>query len=208
MVKKLLSILLVLILLGLTIFFWYRYKRLIGRYSDLIANPTTEYITDTVYIDKPFEPEPTFSQFVKPKRILVYDTIINVVHKVKDSISYSISSQDSLFQFILEKDKIKLNLFNQTSGIYSSRIFPINLEDYQYNWYQGNLTSEYVGKKLKIKPYAYAKCRVFHHLMDMGAGISFKTKKFDYNLGINVYHYPSYMKGIGTDLEISIKYNF
>lgn len=206
MVKKLLSILLVLILLGLTIFFWYRYKRMIGKYSDLIAkNP--EYITDTVYIDKPFEPEPTFSQFVKPKRILVYDTI-HVVHKVKDSISYSISSQDSLFQFILEKDKIKLNLFNQTSGIYSSRIFPINLEDYQYNWYQGNLTSEYVGKKLKIKPYAYAKCRVFHNLMDMGAGISFKTKKFDYNLGINIYHYPSYMKGIGTDLEISIKYNF
>lgn len=205
--KKVLTILLVLILLGLTIFFWYRYKRMIGRYSDLIANPTTEYITDTVYIEKPFEPEPTFSQFVKPKRILVYDTI-NVVHKVKDSISYSISSQDSLFQFILEKDKIKLNLFNQTSGIYSSRIFPINLEDYQYNWYQGNLTSDYVGKKLKIKPYAYAKCRVFHRLMDMGAGISFKTKKFDYNLGINVYHYPSYMKGIGTDLEISIKYNF
>ncbi len=206
MVKKLLSILLVLILLGLTIFFWYRYKRLIGRYSDLIAK-NTEYITDTVYIEKPFEPEPTFSQFVKPKRILVYDTI-HVVHKVKDSISYSISSQDSLFQFILEKDKIKLNLFNQTSGIYSSRIFPINLEDYQYNWYQGSLTSEYVGKKLKIKPYAYAKCRVFHNLMDMGAGISFKTKKFDYNLGINVYHYPSYMRKIGTDLEISIKYNF
>lgn len=206
MVKKLLSILLVLILLGLTIFFWYRYKRLIGRYSDLITkNP--EYITDTVYIEKPFEPEPTFSQFVKPKRILVYDTI-NVVHKVKDSISYSISNQDSLFQFILEKDKIKLNLFNQTSGIYSSRIFPINLEDYQYNWYQGNLTSDYVGKKLKIKPYAYAKYRVFHNLMDIGTGISFKTKKFDYNLGINVYHYPSYMKGIGTDLEISIKYNF
>lgn len=206
MVKKLLSILLILILLGLTIFFWYRYKRLVGKYSDLIATHTYEYVTDTVYIDKPFEPEPVFNHDVRPERILVFrDTLSS---RTNDSITLNNPSQDSLFQVLLEKDKLKLNLFNQTSGVYTSRIFPINLEDYQYNWYQGNLTSKYVGNRLKIKPYAYAKYRVFHNLMDMGLGLSFKTKKLDYNLGINLYHYPSFKTGIGTDLEISIKYNF
>lgn len=202
--KKFFTIFLILILLGLTIFFWYRYKRLIGRYSNLIANPTTEYITDTVYIDT-IKPEPAFNQLIKPERILVEDHF-HVVQK-GDSIT-SWSNRDSLFQLILEKDKLKLNLTNPVSGINHSRIFPINLDDYQYNWYQGNLTSKYIGKRLRIKPYAYAKYRVFHNLIDMGAGISFKTKKFDYNFGINAYHYPSYMNGIGTDLEISIKYNF
>lgn len=117
------------------------------------------------------------------------------------------SDQDSLFQILLERNKLQLNLVNQGSGTYSSRIFPIDLENYQYNWYQGKLTFK-ENPKLRIKPYAYAKYRIFHNLLDIGAGISFKTKKFDYNLEINAYHYPSYMKGIGTDLEISIKYNF
>lgn len=205
MVKKLLNILLIPILLGFTIYFWYRYKTLKDNQGSQVL---TEYKTDTIFIEKPFKPEPIYQTHVIPKEILVHEKESS--HNLIDSAThYTFSDQDSLFQFLLERNKLQLNLFNPSTGTYSSRIFPINLEEYQYNWFEGNLTAKKKrNPKLSINPYLYTQYRFFHNLLDMGAGISFKTKKLDYNLGINIYHYPQYQRGFGTDLEVSIRYNF
>lgn len=202
------SVILILIgLLGLTIYLWYQNRKL-KDYQQLQV--LTEYKTDTIFIEKEFKPKPSYSDSVKPKEILVYEN-----PRFNDSITldssygddYGFSNQDSLFQILLEEYKLQLNLVNPETGTYSSRIFPINLEDYTYNWYQGTLTTE-KRKRLSLKPYAYARYRIFNNLLDLGTGISFKTKNLDYNLGINAFHYPSLKKGIGFDLEVGIKYNF
>lgn len=208
---KKIYITIILILLGLTIYLWYQNQKLGS--PPLISSK--EYVTDTIYLEKKFEPLDSYSTEVKPKGILVYKNQTSFLHddfhsSDKDTLlikNAQFSGQDSLLQFSLEKNKLQLNLFNQQTGTYSSRIFPIDLDDYQYIWNQGKLTQKKT-KGFQFKPYAYAKYRVFHNLLDMGAGISFKTKKLDYNLGVNAYHYPSYKKGIGMDLEISIVYNF
>lgn len=201
------SVILILIgLLGLTIYLWYQ-NRILRDNQQLQV--LTEYKTDTIFIEKEFKPEPSYPEQVKEKEILVYE------NQGDDSITFAsytdvkkrFSNQDSLFQILLEESKLQLNLVNPSTGIYSSRIFPINLNDYTYNWYQGTLTAE-KRKRLSLKPYAYAKYRIFNNLLDLGTGISFKTKNLDYNLGINAFHYPSFKKGIGFDFEVGIKYNF
>ena len=102
---------------------------------------------------------------------------------------------------------MNLRLLNQQTGTYSTRLFNINLDKYNYNWYEGQLTRKKVAR-LSLKPYVYGKYRPFNNLFDMGAGLSIKTKRFNYKLGVNTFYYPKIKSGIGTDIEFQITYNF
>lgn len=203
---KILVILITLGLLGLTIYFWYQTYQL--KNSPVLSD--TVYQTDTVYLPaKDFKPEKEYPNQVKPKEILVYVT--DTDRAINDTIPIyqpPFTDQDSLFQILLEKSKLQLSMINTETGTYSTRSYPINLEDYTYNWYQGELTSKYIGKKVKVEPYAYAKYRIKNNLLDLGSGISFKTKRLNYNLGINIFSYPKLGKDFGWDLEVGIRYNF
>lgn len=42
----------------------------------------------------------------------------------------------------------------------------------------------------------------------MGAGLSIKTKRFNYKFGVNTFYYPKIKSGMGTDIEFQITYNF
>lgn len=202
---KISPILLLLGLLGLTIYFWYQSKHL-----PIVTHKETIYQTDTVYIRDTLDPIPPYSQDVKPKEILVYvtDTVEMIINDTTIISQPIFTDQDSLFQILLEASQLSLSMENTRTGIRTTRRYPINLEEYTYNWYQGKLSSEYIGKDFKIQPYAYAKYRIFNNLLDLGTGISFKTKKLNYNLGINAFSYPKFNRNIGIDLEVGIKYNF
>lgn len=197
--------LLLLGLLGLTIYFWYQSK-----HQPIIIHEETVYLTDTVYIKDTLNPTPPYPYDVKPKEILVYvtDTVERVINDTTIISQPIFTDQDSLFQIILEASQLSLSMENTKTRIRTTRIYPINLEEYVYNWYQGKLSSEYIGKGLKVKPYAYAKYRIFNNLWDLGTGISFKTKRLNYNLGINAFSYSKFDKNLGIDLEVGIKWNF
>lgn len=194
-----------LILLGFTIYLCFRNYKL-SREVDSLEQAVNE-IPDTVYIKKPFKPEKKFSEKKEPDRILVYDK------KQSDSLpdnsirQHLISKQDSLVQIVLKKDKLNLSLLNKESNTYSTRSFQIDLNKYSYNWYEGQLTRKKVAR-LSLSPYVYGKYRPFNNLFDMGAGLSIKTKRFNYKFGVNTFYYPKIKSGIGTDIEFQITYNF
>lgn len=194
-----------IVFLGFTIYLCFRNYKL-SREVDFLELAVNE-IPDTVYKDKPFKPEKKYSEEIEPGKILVYDNKKQST-LFPDSIRQPvISKQDSLVQIVLKKDKLNLSLFNKETNTYSTRLFPIDLDKYNYNWYEGQLTRKKVAR-LSLSPYVYGKYRPFNNLFDMGAGLSIKTKRFNYKFGVNTFYYPKIKSGIGTDIEFQITYNF
>lgn len=194
-----------IVLLGFTIYLCFRNYKLSREVNSL--EQAVNEIPDTVYKDKPFKPEKKYSEENEPDRILVYDNRQSTLFPDSMLRQPVISKQDSLVQIVLKKNQLNLSLLNQQTGTYSTRLFNINLDKYNYNWYEGQLTRKKVAR-LSLNPYVYGKYRPFNNLFDIGAGLSIKTKRFNYKLGVNTFYYPKIKSGIGTDIEFQITYNF
>lgn len=194
-----------IVLLGFTIYLCFRNYKLSREVNSL--EQAVNEIPDTVYKDKPFKPEKKYSEENEPDRILVYDNRQSTLFPDSMLRQPVISKQDSLVQIVLKKNQLNLSLLNQQTGTYSTRLFNINLDKYNYNWYEGQLTQKKVAR-LSLNPYVYGKYRPFNNLFDIGAGLSIKTKRFNYKLGVNAFYYPKIKSGIGTDIEFQITYNF
>lgn len=219
----------ILVFLGLTIYLCFRNYNL-SRKVNHLSNSIHD-IPDTVYEEKRFKPATPYSQKVEPGRIKIYlpknprnkAVFTHNSHSDSDSSSQNtcflvsqqeqenqnkyplISRQDSLVQILLSKRNLNLSFYSQKSGTYSTREFKIDLEKYSYNWYQGQLTRK---KKLflNFNPYAYTQYRILNSFLDLGSGISIKTKSFNYKFGINYFNYPGLKSGM--DLELRVTYNF
>lgn len=204
---KKLKITMVVLLLEFTIYLCFRNYKLNQQLSML---PDKEIIqhTDTIYLRKDFLPI-SYDNLLNPSRILLYnyqnwDKPIHTANN-PDSI---ISEKDSLVQLVIDKNQLTLSFFNQNSGIYSSRLFNIDPNNYKYSWYNGKLTTQEIKSRIRLVPYVYGKYRPFNNLWDLGTGISIETKRFNYKLGINSFYYPRYFSGIKTDLELVVTYKF
>lgn len=204
---KKLKIALVVFLLGFTIYLCFRNYKLNQQLSML---PDKEIIqhTDTIYLRKDFLPI-SYDNLLNPSRILLYNSPhSSVSHGLCSTDSAEISEKDSLVQLVIDKNQLTLSFLNQNSGIYSSRLFNIDPNNYKYSWYNGKLTTQEIKSRIRLVPYVYGKYRPFNNLWDLGTGISIETKRFNYKLGINSFYYPRYFSGIKTDLELVVTYKF
>ena len=204
---KKLKIAMVVLLLGFTIYLCFRNYKLNQQLSML---PDKEIIqhTDTIYLRKDFLPI-SYDNLLNPSRILLYNSPHSSVSQgLCGTDSAEISEKDSLVQLVIDKNQLTLSFLNQNSGIYSSRLFNIDTNNYKYSWYNGKLTTQEIKSRIRLVPYVYGKYRPFNNLWDLGTGISIETKRFNYKLGINSFYYPRYFSGIKTDLELVVIYKF
>lgn len=204
---KKLKIAMVVLLLGFTIYLCFRNYKLNQQLSML---PDKEIIqhTDTIYLRKDFLPI-SYDNLLNPSRILLYNSPHSSVSQgLCSTDSAEISEKDSLVQLVIDKNQLTLSFLNQNSGIYSSRLFNIDTNNYKYSWYNGKLTTQEIKSRIRLVPYVYGKYRSFNNLWDLGTGISIETKRFNYKLGINSFYYPRYFSGIKTDLELVVTYKF
>lgn len=204
---KKLKIAMVVLLLGFTIYLCFRNYKLNQQLSLL---PDKEIIqhTDTIYLRKDFLPI-SYDNLLNPSRILLYNSPHSSVSQgLCSTDSAEISEKDSLVQLVIDKNQLTLSFLNQNSGIYSSRLFNIDTNNYKYSWYNGKLTTQEIKSRIRLVPYVYGKYRPFNNLWDLGTGISIETKRFNYKLGINSFYYPRYFSGIKTDLELVVIYKF
>lgn len=197
----------VVLLLEFTIYLCFRNYKLNQQLSML---PDKEIIqhTDTIYLRKDFLPI-SYDNLLNPSRILLYNyqNWNKPIHTANNPDSI-ISEKDSLVQLVIDKNQLTLSFLNQNSGIYSSRLFNIDTNNYKYSWYNGKLTTQEIKSRIRLVPYVYGKYRPFNNLWDLGTGISIETKRFNYKLGINSFYYPRYFSGIKTDLELVVTYKF
>ena len=204
---KKLKIAMIVLLLGFTIYLCFRNYKLNQQLSML---PDKEIIqhTDTIYLRKDFLPI-SYDNLLNPSRILLYNSPHSSVSQgLCSTDSAEISEKDSLVQLVIDKNQLTLSFLNQNSGIYSSRLFNIDPNNYKYSWYNGKLTTQEIKSRIRLVPYVYGKYRLFNNLWDLGTGISIETKRFNYKLGINSFYYPRYFSGIKTDLELVVTYKF
>lgn len=204
---KKLKIAMVVLLLGFTIYLCFRNYKLNQQLSML---PDKEIIqhTDTIYLRKDFLPI-SYDNLLNPSRILLYNSPHSSVSQgLCSTDSAEISEKDSLVQLVIDKNQLTLSFLNQNSGIYSSRLFNIDTNNYKYSWYNGKLTTQEIKSRIRLVPYVYGKYRPFNNLWDLGTEISIETKRFNYKLGINSFYYPRYFSGIKTDLELVVTYKF
>nr|UVX84708.1 MAG: hypothetical protein [Bacteriophage sp.] len=204
---KKLKVAMIVLLLGFTIYLCFRNYKLNQQLSML---PDKEIIqhTDTIYLRKDFLPI-SYENLLNPSRILLYNSPHSSVSQgLCSTDSAEISEKDSLVQLVIDKNQLTLNFLNQNSGIYSSRLFNIDPNNYKYSWYNGKLTTQEIKSRIRLVPYVYGKYRPFNNLWDLGTGISIETKRFNYKLGINSFYYPRYFSGIKTDLELVVTYKF
>lgn len=201
---KKLKVAMIVLLLGFTIYLCFRNYKLNQQLSML---PDKEIIqhTDTIYLRKDFLPI-SYDNLLNPSRILLYNS--SVSQGLCSTDSAEISEKDSLVQLVIDKNQLTLSFLNQNSGIYSSRLFNIDPNNYKYSWYNGKLTTQEIKSRIRLVPYVYGKYRPFNNLWDLGTGISIETKRFNYKLGINSFYYPRYFSGIKTDLELVVTYKF
>lgn len=206
---KKLKIAMVVLLLGFTIYLCFRNYKLNQQLS-MLPDPDKEIIqhTDTIYLRKDFLPI-SYDNLLNPSRILLYNSPHSSVSQgLCSTDSAEISEKDSLVQLVIDKNQLTLSFLNQNSGIYSSRLFNIDTNNYKYSWYNGKLTTQEIKSRIRLVPYVYGKYRPFNNLWDLGTGISIETKRFNYKLGINNFYYPRYFSGIKTDLELVVTYKF
>lgn len=206
---KKLKIALVVFLLGFTIYLCFRNYKLNQQLSMLPDKEIIQHI-DTIYLRKDFLPI-SYDNLLNPSRILLYNSPHSSVSQgLCSTDSAEISEKDSLVQLVIDKNQLTLSFLNQNSGIYSSRLFNIDPNNYKYSWYNGKLTTQEIKSRIRIRlvPYVYGKYRPFNNLWDLGTGISIETKRFNYKLGINSFYYPRYFSGIKTDLELVVTYKF
>ena len=204
---KKLKVAMVVLLLGFTIYLCFRNYKLNQQLSML---PDKEIIqhTDTIYLRKDFLPI-SYDNLLNPSKILLYNSPHSSVSQgLCSTDSAEISEKDSLVQLVIDKNQLTLSFLNQNSGIYSSRLFNIDPNNYKYSWYNGKLTTQEIKSRIRLVPYVYGKYRPFNNLWDLGTGISIETKRFNYKLGINSFYYPRYFSGIKTDLELVVTYKF
>ena len=193
------------LLLGITIILCFGYLNQKQEISKLNAQSKVIGKTDTIYINKPYKPVKEYGTQVLPDKVSLYKQKTNT--PVNNSIDSVTAIQgDSIIQMLLNKDNMSLS-FRSPIGGYLSKEFNLDLDKYQYNWVNGNLTQKKLGFKLKVEPYAYVKYRYFNRMADAGIGISFKTRNLQYKLGLNGFYYPCLQNKLGTDLEFSITYN-
>ena len=204
---KKLKIAMIVLLLGFTIYLCFRNYKLNQQLSMLPDKEVIQHI-DTIYLRKDFLPI-SYDNLLNPSRILLYNSPHSSVSQgLCSTDSAEISEKDSLVQLVIDKNQLTLSFLNQNSGIYSSRLFNIDTNNYKYSWYSGKLTTQEIKSRIRLVPYVYGKYRPFNNLWDLGTGISIETKRFNYKLGINSFYYPRYFSGIKTDLELVVTYKF
>ena len=119
-----------------------------------------------------------------------------------------IPSQDSLVQLLLDRKTLEMNLYNEGVHKYLTKSYDLDLERYQYNWTPSSGLTYQKKRMIEIAPYLQVRHQVFHKVTSVGTGLSFKTRKLDYNIGFSLTSDQKVEPFIRPDLEVSITYKF
>lgn len=197
------------------------------------SNGDTQTKTSIVANNNLFNPVPSYSQKLLPNRIIFWetksvlpdespkvDTIKRDTTKLPDLSGFfyrdflgttlvppSLSrSNDSVVQFLVNRKNLTLTTYNHTANKFSTNEWDLDFDRYKYNWQPSTGLTQERNRYLSIQPYIKAGYQPIHSVINIGTGISFKTRKLDYNIGINLNHDKRLNKNLYLDLELSIIY--
>ncbi len=199
------------------------------------SNGDTQTKTSIVANKNLFTPVPSFSQKLLPNRIIYWetksvlpkeslqskvDTVKRDTTKLPDLSDFyyrdflgttiippSLSrSNDSVVQFLVNRKNLTITTYNPVANKFSTNEWDLDFDRYKYNWQPSTGLTQEKNRYFSIQPYIQARYQPIHSVMNLGTGISFKTRKLDYNIGINLNHDKRLNKNLYLDLEVSVIY--
>lgn len=191
--------------------------------------------TETIYSQKPWIPSKPFEIIQNPKTLIWFYGIKDTsnikpykeVKLEKDSVilytdeftklginkNYLLlfPEADKLISFDLCNSELELNLLDINGKVFQKN-YQIDLDSYKYR-YTNNIFSverinKVISRRLHIEPILSYQFRPFNNFHDLTLSLKFKTKTFNYEIGLNSSYYPSISKKIHKDLLLGISYNF
>lgn len=180
--------------------------------------------TDTVYVSRFFDREDDLKIPVIPNSVFFYftDSIpvkdvnlqgdkVTLVIPDSTMIHYNTSfltqfpNAPKFLQMKLNK-RLELTFLNTQGKVYTES-FQIDPSRYNYS-YTDHLTSERKSFFARIQPYTQLTLRPIHTMVDLDLGLSYKTKRMQYEFGLNGFYYPSLPSHFGADVFLRVRYNF
>ena len=201
-IKNILLIGLALVLAGMTITTCNLQRNLRdsdSRLQFLADHPVCK--TETLYLaPEKIEPPKSLGNEVIPKKV--------ILPKVKPEEDTPSFEDSKIIGMDLNFHDLSFTLSNDSLNQVTQ--YSIKPEEYRYVWVDGKLTAQKLSlaKRLDIRPNISLAWRPIHNLWDLEATVSFKTKSFNYNLGVNGFYYPRFQNHPGIDAIIRITYNF
>ena len=202
-------------LLAGTIYSWFRIKFLKSQIPTMtsveVVTKDSETKTSLKFTDTPFTPEPSFSQEQAPSQVIFWKTD-TVLISSSDTVfqaytdSFWRSTPDSVVQFLVDRKTLTLTTHNSSSDRYITSEYKLKLDQYKYNWQPHTGLTRERDRYLAIQPYLSGSYQPIHSVMNLGTGISLKTRKLDYNLGIHLNRDTRVNPKIYPDLEVSVVY--
>nr|DAV67523.1 MAG TPA: hypothetical protein [Caudoviricetes sp.] len=116
-------------------------------------------------------------------------------------------TKDSLVQVLLNRNNIQFTSYNKSADVYQTKDYSVDFERYKYNWTPNGLTRN-KSSYLYVQPFTSVRYNVFSKSLSITPGISFKTRRLDYNLGISLNRDPRLEKNIYTDIQVEVTYKF
>lgn len=187
--------------------------------------PLSSGKVDTVYVGRFFDIQPDLKIPVIPERVFIFlkdstsevadirwihDTV-TVVEKDSSSFNYNTAfltkypNNPKFVQMTLD-NKLTLAFLNTQGQVYQE-VYPVDLENFRYR-YTDNLTSEKISFWSKLQPFAQVTFRPINTLIDLDLGVTYKTTKMQYEIGINGFYYNPMPSHFGYDFFLRFRYNF
>lgn len=116
-------------------------------------------------------------------------------------------TKDSLVQVLFNRNYIKFTSYNKSADVYQTKDYSVDFERYKYNWTPNGLTRD-KSSHLYVQPFTSIRYNVFTKSLSITPGISFKTRRLDYNLGISLNRDPRLDRNIYTDIQVEVTYKF
>lgn len=187
--------------------------------------PSDSTKPDTVYVDKPYKSIPEYKFISVPTLVTFYktDTIrvdsVKVdskdIHLYSGKISHDFSisflsnhpEANKLVQFTTKKGQLNITQVNH-EGITYSQSYAFYPDIYNYN-YQDNSLS-YRKKPFFQRFYGSSELmyRPLNDLWDFNLGIGYKTRKINYEIGLNTHYYPIFQSTLGFDPYFRVRLTF
>lgn len=191
--------------------------------TSIIANPNS------------FTPVLSFTQKLLPNRIIYWETKTVLPDKsekvdtiksesdttklldlrgfyYRDFLGSSITppsflrTNDSVVQFLVDGKNLTLTTYNPTAQKFATDEYKLDFERFRYNWQPSTGLTQEKNRYLSIQPYVKAGYQPIHSVFDLGTGVSFKTRKLDYNLGISFNQDKRINPNLYFDVDISVIY--
>lgn len=185
--------------------------------------------TDTLSLSDRFLIDTDLKFDEKPKTVylwftdtLISEKLIEKISVVRDTVTLTLRDSSKLdfnsgfltqypknpklLQADISNSSFRLSLLSTEGKTYTEE-FEIDPRFRNYR-YTDHLSSKRINFWKRFEPFTQLTVKPFHSMLDLDFGVTYKTRKINYEIGISGFYYPQFQNPFGGDLFLRVRYHF